>query len=766
MTPDPRLGPLSGTGSSSATGPCAFRFTGHADSREGTRTAGGSAALADDDIEPCRSWLPTWITALAVAVTGATGATLVLTGVLAAVLATVLVLLPTAAGAAERPGGDQGTAPVAVGHVERVGGELRVLLDVDAGIAVDPDSLQILVDEVPLATAGARAADRTVIVALDTSRSMAGNRIEAARTALDTFLDRVPDEVRVGLVTFDGTVTVVAPTRDRAALAEAVEDIELGVGTRLIPAVTKAVRAAGPDGPRYLMVLSDGADTSGRSTRAVTEAVATSGVKVVAISLTDGEGELAGPDAQGAVRLRALTKAGQGSVVRAGEFDLAATFASFGDDLSRQIHLTGDLADLLTARGSSETHGAGEDGLAALPPFADLVVVGRTFTGRQFTTTAYVPLTEGAESADSPGSAADPGDKDGAAHDAAPSAGSGSGGWMGHVGLLLIAAAVVMLLYLFGTGARRGTQSGSADADLPGDPTQLTPAQRAGIAAVDPRVRAEAIAAAAADQVGRGARTAAGAMLASQPGLEARIARRLLAAGSGFKPVEWILTHTLYVLIGALAGAGLGQGNPVAIVFGISVGALSPWLWLRVKTSRRRKAFNAGLADTLSLIAGSLSAGHSLAQSIDVVASEAPDPIAGEFRRVLVETRLGIDLTDALDGVAERFDSRDFAWIVMAIRIQRQVGGNLAELLNTVAGTLREREYLRRQVQTLSAEGRLSCWILGALPVAFLGYLMVARRDYAMVLFTDPRGWVLLGGAALLLIGGIFWMTRLVKVEV
>ncbi len=104
--------------------------------------------------------------------------------------------------------------------------------------------------------------------------------------------------------------------------------------------------------------------------------------------------------------------------------------------------------------------------------------------------------------------------------------------------------------------------------------------------------------------------------------------------------------------------------------------------------------------------------------------------------------------------------------MVMAIKIQRQVGGNLAELLETVAATMREREYMRRQVAALSAEGKLSAWVLGGLPPLFMLYLLLTNRDYVMVLFTDPIGWLMLGGACLLLALGVFWMSRLVKVEV
>jgi tight adherence protein B len=161
-----------------------------------------------------------------------------------------------------------------------------------------------------------------------------------------------------------------------------------------------------------------------------------------------------------------------------------------------------------------------------------------------------------------------------------------------------------------------------------------------------------------------------------------------------------------------------------------------------------------------------LAAGLSLAQSVDTIVRDGTEPVAGEFRKVLVETRLGLSLETALQGVAERFQSKDFEWVVMAINIQRQVGGNLAELLDTVAGTIREREYMRRQVAALAAEGKLSAMVLGGLPPAFLLYLLVANHDYVWVLFTRPMGWAMLGLGAVILSVGVFWMSRVVKVEV
>jgi tight adherence protein B len=153
-------------------------------------------------------------------------------------------------------------------------------------------------------------------------------------------------------------------------------------------------------------------------------------------------------------------------------------------------------------------------------------------------------------------------------------------------------------------------------------------------------------------------------------------------------------------------------------------------------------------------------------QAIDTVVREGSPPISTEFNRALVESRLGVPVEDALDGIADRMKSVDFAWVVMAIRIQREVGGNLAEVLTTVAATLRERERLRRQVLVLSAEGRLSAWILAGLPVVFALYLVLVRPDYLEPLITTILGWFLIGVGLILLVVGGLWLRKVVKVEV
>jgi tight adherence protein B len=246
--------------------------------------------------------------------------------------------------------------------------------------------------------------------------------------------------------------------------------------------------------------------------------------------------------------------------------------------------------------------------------------------------------------------------------------------------------------------------------------------------------------------------------------LETRISQRLAGAGSALTASEWLLLHA-----GTAIGAALTcflLGGPGLAVLGLVLGVVAPWLYLKFRHSRRLSRFNGQLAETLGLMAGGLQAGLSLPQAVDAVVREGNEPMAGELRRALIEQRLGVDITDALEAVGQRMDSEDFGWIVMAIRIQRDVGGNLAEILTTVADTLREREYLRRQVKALSAEGRLSGYILGGMPPALFLYMYFANNEYVRVLYTTMIGFILMAAAVVLLSIGGFFMFKLAKVEV
>ena len=162
-------------------------------------------------------------------------------------------------------------------------------------------------------------------------------------------------------------------------------------------------------------------------------------------------------------------------------------------------------------------------------------------------------------------------------------------------------------------------------------------------------------------------------------------------------------------------------------------------LLLKFRAARRQAAFADQLDDSLQLMAGSLRAGHSLLRSVDSVASEADAPTSEEFARIVNETRVGRDLNDALDEVAERMGSDDFTWVAQAIAIHREVGGNLAEVLDAVGHTIRERNAIRRQVKALSAEGKLSAIVLMALPFGVIGFISMSNPGYLAKFTAEPR---------------------------
>jgi tight adherence protein B len=220
----------------------------------------------------------------------------------------------------------------------------------------------------------------------------------------------------------------------------------------------------------------------------------------------------------------------------------------------------------------------------------------------------------------------------------------------------------------------------------------------------------------------------------------------------------------LSLLIGVVFGAASGN-----VIWGVAAAAVSLLLavvavqWV---AGRQRTKFVGQLPDTLNLISTSLRAGYSLLQALDAVSSEAPDPTAREFGRAISEIRLGRAPTDALKDIADRLQSVDFDWAVLAIGIQREVGGNLAEVLQTTAETMLARNRLRREVKALTAEGRISAIVLGAMPFLLFSFLFLTRREYLEPLLENGWGVVTLIGAVVWLIVGIFWLTRIVKVEI
>jgi tight adherence protein B len=257
----------------------------------------------------------------------------------------------------------------------------------------------------------------------------------------------------------------------------------------------------------------------------------------------------------------------------------------------------------------------------------------------------------------------------------------------------------------------------------------------------------------------------AGTRFAQATGFNAGLDERLEQAGMPVLAGEFVALTVVCGLLGAVFGALLLQ-NIVFTLLIAGVASLVPYVWLLRNHRKRQQALLDQLADTLSILASSLRAGYSFLQALDTVSKEIGEPSASEFQRVVAEIRLGRPIDDALTAMAVRVGSDDLKWAVIAINVQRNVGGNLAEVLDIVANTVRERGYIRRQVQVLSAEGRLSVAILSALPFLILLYLAIVNPEYITPLFTTTTGIILLVAAGSMMGAGIFVMSRMVKIDV
>lgn len=216
-------------------------------------------------------------------------------------------------------------------------------------------------------------------------------------------------------------------------------------------------------------------------------------------------------------------------------------------------------------------------------------------------------------------------------------------------------------------------------------------------------------------------------------------------------------------LVAGLLGLLLG-GWVVGLLLAVAVPVVVRVV-LGVQAGRRRRAFGDQLEESMQLLASSLRAGHSLPQALAAVARDSEEPTREEFTRIINETRVGRDVGLALDETAARMGSRDLTWVSQAIAINREVGGNLAEVLDQVTSTIRERNQLRRQVSALSAEGRLTAYILIAMPFGITGFLLLVNPSYLAHFTRSLGGYGLIGLCVVMLVLGWLWMRRIVRFD-
>ncbi|WP_255768023.1 type II secretion system F family protein [Pseudarthrobacter sulfonivorans] len=224
-----------------------------------------------------------------------------------------------------------------------------------------------------------------------------------------------------------------------------------------------------------------------------------------------------------------------------------------------------------------------------------------------------------------------------------------------------------------------------------------------------------------------------------------------------------------FILVAAGACVGFLVGM-VAIgpLMGLLLAIFSTFvghLVLRYLAGKRRTKFDTQLGDTLQLLSGGLRAGHSILRAIDAAAAESQKPTSEEMRRVITETSLGRDLLAALNDTALRMKNEDFVWVSQAIQINREVGGNLAEVLDQVNETIRERGEIKGHIKALAAEGKFSAYILIAMPFGIVGMLLAISPNYMNPMFSHPLGWGMIGASFVMMTIGALWMRKIIDLK-
>ena len=611
--------------------------------------------------------------------------------------------------------------------VEIVGTDLSEFPVVRLAVAVSGEAAQtpLSADEITVTENGEEVAAEVsglsdevidVVLAIDVSGSMAGEPIAQAKVAALEFIDELPPSARAALVTFGNTAQVRSGfTTDRAATQGAIRALDDGGETALYDGVTLAAQqVAASDADRTaVVVLSDGGDTvSGASLDAAIGALEAIDTDFFAVSLQSGEANEAA--------LSRMAEAAGGRVVPASDpAALSAAYVDLGQRIANQYQVTfqsvtadptGDFSVTVEATGDSDS--------------VQIALPDRGGAGGPTTTEVAGP-------ARAPERLVTTGEADPLEQD-----------WVLWVGAALVAVALaVTAVAVAPSGDRPRRRSLRSDRVVDED------------ASTGERI---------VDSV-RDVATRVASRAVERSERENTIDDALDRAGLVMRAGEFVAVVVGSAIVAALL-LGLLMG-PVGVALGVFVPTLGAPAFLRFLAKRRNRKFADQLSDTLMLMSGSLRSGFGVAQAIDSVAQEMDAPIGVEFQRAILEMRLGRDIESALEGIARRMDNEDFGWVVDAMRIHRQVGGDLAQILDQVSETIRARSRLRRQIAALTAEGRMSGIVLSALPILLALVLWTTNRDYLRPLFTRTGGQIMLAFAVGLLVAGGLWLKKLVDVE-
>jgi tight adherence protein B len=579
-----------------------------------------------------------------------------------------------------------------------------------------------------------------IMLVIDVSGSMQGAPIDSARAAARSFVEQVTDQADIGVLSFGNDVAEVSPLGGpRGAALAAIDALAAGGETSLYDGLVAAGEALGDtDAPKFVVVLSDGADTaSAADVAGATAALRETGANLYAVTLQSPDADFAS--------LEGIAQSVDGRVVSAaGADDLASVYEDLANRLSNQYRMT------FTARSG----GATDLTVSVYDPARCL--------------TAFVATTEALP--DVPGGATDNGgDDDGAGTGTGAGGGDGDGTASPELPSLGAAPAPIegteaaapgsplaqgYMLWL-GAGALFLTFGGLIFAVLSREPSRPSAFKRLDFKNVSShRSGLASIADRAANVTDR---------VLEQRSARGKLDTALEQAGKDMRPGEFVLISAGITVAGGIGGF-LFMGFR-GFLAGLVLGFLFSRRRLSRARAKRQKAFANQLGDTLLMISGSIRAGHGVVEAIDTVASQAESPTGEEFSRVVAETRIGRDLTDALYDVASRTGSEDFIWVVRAIAINRELGGDLAEVLDNTGETIRDRNRLRDQVKALSAEGRVSAYILFALPILVAAWVRFSNPEYMNSMTDTTPGKIVFAFAGFLMVIGGLWLKKLVAVK-
>jgi len=642
--------------------------------------------------------------------------------------------------AAPAPGQQQEPLRVDLRGSEAAAGRLKVTVAMSGsawtGEHLDSDAFSASIDgqqvqrlrATPLQEQRGASGRLAVFLAVDTSGSMLdNNNIDTARSAAANFAGQMRPGTQMGVISFANAPKIVQDLTDNAGQARgAIQALRVDDpqgDTALYDAVVLASRQlAGQQGQRNLFVLSDGRHEGTPTTLQQAIAAAREAkVRVFTVGL-----EVPGRP-QDQVALGKLAEGTGGETVPTSVENLEELLGALGRNLASQY-----VVDLALPPG------VGSEIDFRLSVRAANGTVGEYHNEKFYIGTQASPATVPIPAQLPPAPALSRLESD-------------QGRYV--VAVAGFAAILLILLVLFGPGSRSTRPYRALRQRL--SPYSLTPAIS------DDRSRLTAFG--SSEWAGRA--TAMAETLVRRGNLEETFLDRLEAAGLNMRVAEFVLISLGAAFIPPLLMLILTRNLLLAVLM-VLLGTVGPFLYLSFMASRRQAKFDEQLPSTLQLLSGALQAGHSLQQAVDTVVHEAGDPIAGEFQRVLTEARLGRPLEEALEAMARRTRSLDFEWTVMAIRLQRQVGGNLAEVLSTVSQTIRDRYSLKRQIKALSAEGRLSSLILSILPVLLFAALLIFNPLFLRPLFTTRVGIMLIAGSVVLMIVGVFWLKKITQIKV